>query len=204
MIEKIDRIQRLFLQFKGIKKQIENNLTHDKTTLDNLNNRIKLLEQAQVFLQKVAQDTQSQLKFQIEDIVNLALETCFPNEYTFQLRFNIARGKTDAELVFLSQKTGRELDPMDCAGGGVVDLTCFALRIASFMLEQGIDDTIILDEPFKFISRDLQERASEVLKELSTKLGLQIIMVTHIPEFIDCADKVIKIKKNENGVSKIV
>ena len=93
---------------------------------------------------------------------------------------------------------------MNCAGGGVVDLTAFALRIASYALEQGIDNVIILDEPFRFISRDLQERASEVLKTLSTKLGLQVIMVTHISEFIDCADKVIKIKKNELGISKII
>ena len=199
----INRVKQLFLQSKGMKKQVENNLIQNKTILDNLNNRIKLLEQAQVFLQKVAQDTQSQLKFQIEDIVNLALETCFPNEYEFQLQFNIARGKTDAELVFLSQKTGRPIDPMNASGGGVVDLTCFALRIASYALEQGVDNVIILDEPFRFISRDLQARAGEILKSLSTKLGLQIVMVTHIGQMIDVADKVFEVKKNSDGRSMV-
>ena len=197
----INRVKQLFLQSKGMKKQIENNLIQNKTTLNNLNNRIKLLEQAQAFLQKVAQDTQSQLKFQIEDIVNLALETCFPNEYEFQLQFNIARGKTDAELVFLSQKTGRPIDPMNASGGGVVDLTAFALRIASYALEQGVDNVIILDEPFRFISRDLQARAGEILKSLSTKLGLQVVMVTHIGQMIDVADKVFEVKKNSDGRS---
>lgn len=200
----VSTIKQKFYQAVGREHQIQYDLSFAKTNLENLNKRMKLLEKAQAFLQKVAQDTQSQLRLQVEDIVNLALETCFPNEYTFQLRFNIARGKTDAELVFLSQKTGRELDPMNCAGGGVVDLTAFALRIASYALEQGIDNVMILDEPFRFISRDLQERASEVLKTLSTKLNLQVIMVTHISEFIDCADKVIKIKKNELGISKII
>ena len=199
----INRVKQLFLQSKGMKKQIENNLIQNKTTLNNLNNRIKLLEQAQAFLQKVAQDTQSQLKFQIEDIVNLALETCFPNEYEFQLQFNIARGKTDAELVFLSQKTGRPIDPMNASGGGVVDLTAFALRIASYALEQGVDNVIILDEPFRFISRDLQARAGEILKSLSTKLGLQIVMVTHIGQMIDVADKVFEVKKNSDGRSMV-
>lgn len=199
----INRVKQLFLQSKGMKKQVENNLIQNKTTLDNLNNRIKLLEQAQAFLQKVAQDTQSQLKFQIEDIVNLALETCFPNEYEFQLQFNIARGKTDAELVFLSQKTGRPIDPMNASGGGVVDLTAFALRIASYALEQGVDNVIILDEPFRFISRDLQVRAGEILKSLSTKLGLQVIMVTHIGQMIDVADKVFEVKKNSDGRSVV-
>ena len=201
MIEKIDRIQQLFLQSKGMLKQIDSDLLLNKNHLENLNKRIKLLEQAQVFLQKIAQDTQGNLKFQIEDIVNLALETCFPNEYKFQLQFNIARGKTDAELVFLSQKTGRQIDPMNASGGGVVDLTSFALRIASYALEQGIDNVIVLDEPFRFISRDLQVRAGEILKTLSEKLGLQILMVTHIGEMIDIADKVFEVKKNSDGRS---
>jgi DNA repair exonuclease SbcCD ATPase subunit len=197
----INRVKQLFLQSKGMKKQVENNLIQNKITLDNLNDRIKLLEQAQAFLQKVAQDTQECLKLDIESIVNLALETCFPNEYKFQLQFNIARGKTDAELVFLSQKTGRPIDPMNASGGGVVDLTAFALRIASYALEQGADNVIILDEPFRFISRDLQARAGEILKTLSEKLGLQILMVTHINEMIDIADKVFEVKKNSDGRS---
>lgn len=201
MIERVEKIRQMFLQSKGMLKQIDSDLTINQNKLQVLNNRIRLLEQAQAFLQKIAQDTQSQLKFQIEDIVNLALETCFPNEYVFQLQFTIARGKTDAELVFLSQKTNRPIDPMNASGGGVVDLTSFALRIASYALEQGIDNVIILDEPFRFISRDLQVRAGEILKTLSEKLGLQILMVTHIGEMIDIADKVFEVKKNSDGRS---
>lgn len=199
----ISVIKQKFFQSQGMKKQVETDLEKKRNDLISLNERVKLLEKAQLFLQKVAQDTQSQLKIQIEDIVNMALDTCFPNEYVFELRFNIARGKTEAELVFLSQKTGRELDPMNCAGGGVVDLTCFSLRIASWALERGIDNVIILDEPFRFISRDLQARAAEVLRELSTKLGLQVVMVTHISEFIDIADKVFEVKKNSDGKSVV-
>lgn len=203
MIERVEKIRQMFLQSKGMLKQIDSDLTINQNKLQVLNNRIRLLEQAQAFLQKIAQDTQSQLKFQIEDIVNLALETCFPNEYVFQLQFTIARGKTDAELVFLSQKTNRPIDPMNASGGGVVDLTSFALRIALYALEQGIDNVIILDEPFRFISRDLQVRAGEILKTLSEKLGLQILMVTHIGEMIDIANKVFEVKKNSDGRSII-
>ena len=199
----IQKIKSLFEQSKGMKKQIEFNLENDKNNLKTLNYKMKLLEQAQAFLQKVATDTQSELKLQIEDIVNLALETVFPNEYVFQVLFNISRGKTEAELVFLDQKTGRQIDPMNASGGGVVDLTSFALRIASYALEQGNDNVIILDEPFRFVSRDLVSRAGEILKVLSEKLNLQIILVTHIPELIDVADKVFEVKKSSDGVSNV-
>ena len=92
---------------------------------------------------------------------------------------------------------------MNASGGGVVDLTAFALRIACYVLENNTDNVIILDEPFRFISRDLQERAGKILKTLSNKLGIQIIMVTHIKELIDCADKVFEVKKNADGISEI-
>lgn len=199
-----EKIEKLFYQSKGAFSQIQNRLNETSRMKKELEKKYKLVEQAQIFLQKVAQSTQEKLKFQIEDIVNLALESVFPNEYEFKIEFNVSRGKTDAELVFQDKRTGQTIDPMEASGGGVIDLTCFALRISAWALENGTDNLIILDEPFKFVSRDLQERAGEILKTLSEKMKLQVIMVTHIPEFIEVADKVFEVKKNENGVSKII
>lgn len=199
----VEKIKTMFQSCKGIDFQLQKDIETYKNKSQQLNERLKLLEQSQAFLQKVAQETQQHLKFQVEDIVNLALETCFPGEYTFQILFNIARGKTDAELVFLDQKTGRPVDPMNASGGGVVDLTTFALRIACYALEQGTDNVIVLDEPFRFLSRDLQQRAGEILKTLSQRMQLQIIMVSHIGEIIDVADKVFEVRKGEDGISKV-
>ena len=199
----VSKIKEMFHQCKGIKTQLEKDIEQYASKKNELEDKLKLLEQAQVFLQKVAQETQEHLKFQIEDIVNLALETCFPSEYTFQILFNVSRGKTDAELVFLDQKTRRQIDPMNASGGGVVDLTCFALRVACYALEKQVDNVIILDEPFRFLSRDLQERAGEILSKLSKKMNIQIIMVSHIGEIINVADKVFQVKKNEQGISEV-
>lgn len=198
-----EKIEKLFNQSKGAYSQIQKRLEEVTELKAFSEKKLKLIEEAQAFLQKVAQSTQEKLKFQIEDVVNLALESVFPNEYEFKIEFNVSRGKTDAELVFQDKRTGQTIDPMEASGGGVVDLTAFALRLSAFALESGTDNVIILDEPFKFISRDLQERAGEILKTLSEKMKLQIIMVTHIPEFIEVADRVFEVKKNENGISKI-
>ena len=199
----IESMRTILSTCKGIKFQLDKDFDNYSKKVESMNNELKVLEKAQAFLQKVARETQQHLKFQIEDIVNLALETCFPGEYTFEILFEISRGKTNAELVFLDQKTGRQIDPMDASGGGVVDLTTFALRIACYALEHNTDNVIVLDEPFRFLSRDLQERAGEILKTLSEKMNLQIIMVSHISEIINVADKVFEVKKGIDGVSKI-
>jgi len=198
-----ERIEGLFNQSKGAYSQIQKQLKETIELKKSSEKKLKLVEEAQVFLQTVAQNTQEKLRFQIEDIVNLALESVFPNEYEFKIEFNVSRGKTDAELVFLDKRTGQTIDPMEASGGGVVDLTCFSLRIAAWALENGTDNLMIFDEPFKFVSKDLVSRAGEILKTLSEKMKLQVIMVTHIPEFIEVADRVFEVKKNENGISKI-
>lgn len=200
---KFESIKNILQQCKGIDIEIQKSISNCEDKKLQLENKLKLTEEAQIFLQSVAQSTQEKLRFQVEDIVNLALETCFPSEYTFKINFKLSRGKTEAEMKFLSQKTGLPIDPMNASGGGVVDLTSFALRIASWVLERDTDNVIILDEPFRFVSRDLVDRAGKILKVLSEKMNLQVILVTHIPELIDVADRVFEVKKNSEKISKI-
>ena len=199
----IQKIKELYQQSKGMKNQLINLLEKSKLEKNQLEQKLKYVEQAQVFLQKVAQETQEHLKFQIEDIVNLALETCFPGEYEFEILFEISRGKTSAELSFKDQRSGRPIDPMNASGGGVADVVAFALRIACYAMENGTDDLIVLDEPMKFVSRDLLANVCEIFRTLADKLNLQVIMVTHIPELIDVADRVFVVKKNSDGISEV-
>jgi DNA repair exonuclease SbcCD ATPase subunit len=63
-------------------------------------------------------------------------------------------------------------------------------------------NTIILDEPFRFLSEDHQEQAGIMLKEISKKLGIQFLVVTHNPILAEVADRTfnVNIKK---GISFI-
>lgn len=173
----------------------------DAKTLEQLKQDLVYLEAAQAFIQQVAKDTQEQLRFMISDIVQLAIDTCFPGEYIFNVKFEIKRGKTEAVLCF--EKHGMEVDPMSASGGGLVDIASFALRIAAWSLGRS-NNTIVLDEPFRFLSKDLHAQAGEILKKLSKHLNLQIIMVTHNEEIITFADRVFTVTQNrKTGVSKV-
>ena len=193
----------LISQATGAKKQIVKSLDAVNLAHKQYTKKLQHFEKAQAFLQKVAQDTQEQLKIHVEDIVQLALDAIFPDKYQFEIQFNIAYGKTTAELVFVSRQSGHIVDPMIASGGGVVDVCSFALRLACWTLSRGVDKVIILDEPFRFLSRNLQERAGTLLKELSLKLGIQIILTTHLDALIDAADKIINVRLDKHGVSQI-
>lgn len=184
----------------GEKQLLETMLKEKENKLRYLVREVIYIEESQIIIQTVAQQTQEKLKIHIEDIVQLALDACFPSEYTFAVQFELKRGKTEARICFL--KDGIEINPMDASGGGVVDLTAFALRIASWSLSS-TDNIIILDEPVQKISRDLIDKVAKIIKKLSEELNIQFLIVTHIPELSDYADAVFEVTKN-NNISKVV
>lgn len=193
-----DKISKM----QGKKDLLISNKQGLQAELSAKNRNLIALEKAQAFIQQVAKDTQEQIKFIISDIVQLALDTCFPNEYEFVVDFKISRGKTEASLNFM--KEGIEIDPISASGGGVVDIASFALRIAAWSLGKS-DNVIILDEPFRFLSKDLRPRAGEILNRISKQLNLQFIIVTHDGEIISNADKVFEVTQNKiTGISKVI
>lgn len=175
----------------GRRDQLRTQLETLITTGDQLEREGEALDKAQALLQKVAQETQQHLKFHIEDMVQAALEATFPNTYQFRVTFEIKRGQTEAALDFV--RAGRPVKPMEGSGGGAVDIAAFALRLAAWSLGH-TRPLIILDEPFRFLSEGLRPQAGEMLHQLSRKLGLQIIMVTHDPKIVDASDKVFKVR----------
>jgi DNA repair exonuclease SbcCD ATPase subunit len=48
----------------------------------------------------------------------------------------------------------------------------------------------------------MQEKASQIIKMLSEELGIQMIIVSHIPEMITAADRVINVEAID-GYSKV-
>jgi len=158
-------------------------------------------EQALIILQTVAKKTQSELEYKISELVSLALESVFDDPYKMRLIYETKRNKTEANILF--ERNGEQFHPLSSTGGGVVDIASFSLRMALWTLaDKKTDNVLILDEPFRFLSRDRLVRAGLMMKEISEKLGLQIIMVSHLDDLIDGADKVFKITQRK-GISKV-
>ena len=142
--------------------------------------RMNAADEALLIAQEVAQQIQEQAQIQITSVVNRALQTVFDEPYTFKIRFDQKRGRTEASLVF--ERNGIILDdPLTEAGGGVVDVAAFALRLSSILLTRPVlRKVMILDEPFKNLSAEYHSRIRSLLITLSKELGVQIVLVTHI------------------------
>jgi len=135
-------------------------------------------EAARTLAQGVAADLQRKAHAQISSVVTRALQAVFPDPYTFEIRFEEKRGKTEARPVFL--RGGQELGKR--IGGGVYDVAAFALRIAAVLLQRPAARRVLfLDEPFRFVSeRNLnRDRVRDLVLTLARELGFQFIVITH-------------------------
>lgn len=188
-------LRRQLDRLKGKKDLLQQSLKNTQEHIKDQEEFLEDLKQARVFAQTVSESTQKKLEFHISNLVSMALASVFSDPPEFKIRFEPGRGKLECHLLFV--KNGKEYNPIDGEGGGPLDVASFALRTAIWSIKK-TRNTLILDEPMKFVSRDLQSKTSEMIKMISEKLKIQIIMVSHIPEIIECADQVINVK-NING-----
>ena len=189
---------------KGKKEHTESRILEMQTQLKKQKKSLESTEKAKAILIQAAFDTQKELEVHISNIVSAALKTVFDEPYDFILEFVERRGKTEADLFFVRDE--HKLDPFTSAGLGVVDIASCALRIACWgMSRQKYRNVLLLDEPFKHLSSDLQGKASYMLQKLAKDTGIQIIYGSHVSNtqgIIRNADKVFKVQ-NLNGISSV-
>ena len=200
-------------QAKGKLNLLQSQLQKQESIVKEKTEYLANLEKAQAFIQNVAKKTQEQLKYHIEDVVQLALDSIFPHEYRFSIDFEVKYGKTSCNLIF--KNNNYEIDIMKAAGGGVVDIASLALRVAIWSIGK-TDNVLVLDEPIKNIQpASLQMEAWDIIQKLSQQLNLQFIIITNSTnngealEYNDTTKVFTVVKENEFignnsfGISKI-
>ena len=182
-------------RFKALEykyRHASDSLTHAKTKRDKLRKLLSSQEEAQALLQATAKEVQSKVSLKVSKLVSSALHGVFPDPYSLELEFVPKRGRTEAQLTFM--KGNKTYDPMDSSGGGPIDVAAFSLRVALWSLNKDrLSPVLFLDEPFRNVSRDLQPQAAELLKRVSKRLKLQMVVVTHNKEISERADRVFRV-----------
>lgn len=200
-MKQIQELRNKLERQKGQRDQIQQSLNLLRKDLLESKRSLLQHEQAREVIRTVGIDTQNQLSFHISDITSLALEAVFNEPYELKVEFVQRRNKTECDLYF--ERNGERIDPISASGGGAVDVASFALRIASWsMMRPRTRNTIILDEPLRFLSVDLQERASQMIKEISDKLGIQFILISHEQTIASYADRTFEVSIKK-GVSHV-
>jgi len=182
----------------GKQEILKQNLQSVKKIKISCEKRVKGITEAQVLIQKVAVETQQQIKVHLEDIVNKIMQTSFP-DYSFSMEYKISHNKSECYLHFY--EGSNETDLLDGDSGGALNVACIALRMSVWTISS-TDNCLILDEAFANLSQDLQPLIGHILSELSKELNLQTILVSHSPSIDAWADRVYLVTKT-NKVSNV-
>lgn len=197
-------IRTILEQKKGNRDQLLSTINSLRQEVKTNREELKYHEEAREVIRIVSIKIQKTLKYHISDVTSLALDSVFDDPYELKVNFVQRRNKMECDLTFV--RDGLEIDPIEASGVGAIDVASFALRIASWsMMRPRSRNVIILDEPFRYLSENYQEQASLMVKELSRKLGLQFIIVTHEQVLAEHADRVfeVSIKKRISKVTQV-
>ena len=150
-------------------------------------------------LSEVARLTQEQFKDRVESLVTMAVQSVFDRPFGFELIFERKRNKLECKPVVYEMVGNNKVmyeDPKDDVGGSAIDIISFALRIVLWHLEKPSSrNVILLDEPMKNMGR-LVGLGGQVLREISHRLNLQLIIVTHDVSLMEIGDRVYEVKHN--------
>lgn len=188
----------------GAKGVLESKVIELDEQIGSLESEILSVEKAMWLLQQYAENQQNILAERIEGIVSKGLRAVFQDD---SLEFKLTYSETkkgdkkktpEVTMAVLHDYHGQvvEGDLKDSFGGGLSVVAATLLRIVVVLhLGHRVDPVIILDEPLKDLSPNYdgeidgyRQRMADFLRTLVDETDLQIIMVSHEPEYGRVAD----------------
>ena len=136
----------------------------------------------------------------IESLVTDALVYIFDEPLQFKLEYT-TRNKNPNLNFSIINGDGAETEVKDSRGGGLVCYVGVILRIILLRLMRAkIRQIMFLDEPLGMLSEEYQEKALSVIRELSHRFNIQIVMVSHQMEAREMADTVYSLSRDQGKV----
>ena len=197
--EKFEKFSMFVQDMKNRKDSLDNQIADLKSDISVLDARKEAADKALIIIQKVALDTQRNLEAHFSYLPTLAMKAVTEDWPEFEAQMVIRRGQTECDMMFVEGESRQP--PLKCAGGGPINVTSFVLQPAYWVLQKN-RPTFLLDEPFKDVSPDLQEKVGEMLPLIRDKLKLQLIIVSHQEDVNINADKTFYVTKR-GGLSYV-
>lgn len=203
--DQLNTLRRKLDKGQGTKDHISKEIERGKELIQKQKEHLINCQKAQLIVQIVAQQTQEKLEYRLNELVTLAMFAIFQEDaYQLKMRFDIKRGRTEASPLFIQDD--KERRPMYGTGFGAADVASFALRPTLWSLETPKKSPFFfLDEPFRHLNdptHTLHKRAATMIKDMSEKLDIQIVIITQNEALCDAGNVVFHIEK-KNGKSYI-
>ena len=169
-LEKLNKEQQSFVQNKAI-------LDETKPYLDDIITRF----------------SESTLK-KLESLLTLGLKSIFTDrDYSAEIRVSEKRSAKCAEIYLID--SGHPFLMRDSSvAGGILVVVGFLIQ-AFYVANLDVAKVLFLDEALSNISSQYLDNFFSFVKELSQRIGLVVILITHDTRFLMYADRLYKVHK---------
>jgi DNA repair exonuclease SbcCD ATPase subunit len=165
--------------------------------VDSLDTEVEILGTSATVLEQLLKAVSVESLQTIEKLVTYGLQVSFHDKsLVFKLEASQKRGTQYLEPKFVSK--GVEAPILSSFGGGPASVCAFLLRLL-VCRRIGLAPVMLLDEPFSFVSSEYVDNVAKLLRELSDKLGITIVLVTHDRGFLQYATKAYEGVETSNG-----
>lgn len=149
---------------------------------------------SQQTITEIAKRIQLVVKKYIESLVTKAVAPVFDRPFKFVLEYDVKGRKTVAQPLIV-EGDGEPQIPKEEMGVSILDILSFAFRIVLWRLERPRSRAVMwMDEPMRDVGKGkFLERAADMLREISQRLGLQLIIITHEQELARIGDAVFQV-----------
>ena len=183
--------------------ETENKITKEKIEKLESVNQV-LLDKAQLsidavkFIEEIAFSRRTAIKDKIETIVGEALKNVYGQNYSICFEYKIKGGRSSVDIHLVKKTQKGELRRTingdgEGAGGGVFDTMALPLKLLVLLATKEADKILFVDEPGKHIDVDRIQKFAAFIKEISTRLEIQIFMCSHHKGILDYADAVFEV-----------
>ena len=125
----------------------------------------------------------------LKDTLNTALKyVMFDKNYSANLELEDARGTKSLSVTLVDDDDGFEVDLKDGVGQGVRTIISFVLK-SYYLLNQN-SKVLFLDEKYSALSSHYVPRFYEFMKRFCEENDFIIVMISHIANQIEHADKI--------------
>ena len=187
---RIDRLEGFFQALKSQESTLDNEIIGLKKDVDRYTKASAVIK---ILLNNMVTDEINKMA----GLVTYGLKAIFEDQ---NLTFKPVISKKN-EKIYIELKTANNgiEGEFGSYGGSVAVIESFLLRVIC-MLKMNLARVILLDETFAPIGDEYIQNTSKLVGELAAKLGLDVLLVTHQPEFKNYAKRVYKVKDSPSGL----
>lgn len=185
--ERKDALKTMEVENATLEKQIK----QEDSGIKSASKKLVISQDSLQFVENVANSRRASMKEQIESVLSEAVVLVYGASHSVELTYDIKNNRSSVIIELIRKiKDGLVRRQMDGFGGGVSDVLSVPLRLLVLLSSRKNAPVCVLDECYKHIDVERIEVVAQFLKDISDKLGLQLIVCSHHEPMYVAADSV--------------